>query len=73
MICLQEVSITWAGDLHVFFLSRGYAFVAAHYGAYFNNYMGKTPTIFSSLAGGNWLRGQPRMPSKYLVQWFAML
>lgn len=41
MICLQEVGIQWAGDLHVYFMARGYAFVTAHYGKHFNNYMGE--------------------------------
>ncbi|CBJ31273.1 conserved unknown protein [Ectocarpus siliculosus] len=40
VICLQEVGIGWAGDLHVYFMDRGYAFVTAHYGKHFNNYMG---------------------------------
>eukprot|EP00903_Cladosiphon_okamuranus_P007240 g7026.t1 len=40
VICLQEVGLEWAGDLHVFFMSRGYSFVTAHYGKAFNNYMG---------------------------------
>ncbi|CAN0432619.1 unnamed protein product [Ectocarpus sp. 12 AP-2014] len=40
VICLQEVGIQWAGDLHVYFMARGYAFVTAHYGKHFNNYMG---------------------------------
>lgn len=41
VICLQEVGIQWAGDLHVYFMARGYAFVTAHYGHHFNNYMGE--------------------------------
>ncbi|CAN0399712.1 unnamed protein product [Ectocarpus sp. 8 AP-2014] len=41
VICLQEVGIQWAGDLHVYFMARGYAFVTAHYGKHFNNYMGE--------------------------------
>lgn len=40
VICMQEVGIQWAGDLHVYFMARGYAFVTAHYGKHFNNYMG---------------------------------
>lgn len=38
---MQEVGIQWAGDLHVYFMARGYAFVTAHYGKHFNNYMGE--------------------------------
>lgn len=41
VICLQEVGIEWAGDLHVYFMARGYSFVTAHYGKRFNNYMGE--------------------------------
>lgn len=33
VICLQEVSIAWAGPLHAFFLQRGYTFVTHLYGA----------------------------------------
>eukprot|EP00904_Undaria_pinnatifida_P008588 jgi/Undpi1/485/HiC_scaffold_10.g03951.m1 len=40
VICMQEVGLQWAGDLHVYFMARGYAFVTAHYGKHFNNYMG---------------------------------
>lgn len=45
---MQEVGIQWAGDLHVYFMARGYAFVTAHYGKYFNNYMGESSFIHSS-------------------------
>ncbi len=40
VICLQEVGLQWAGDLHVYFMAKGYSFVTAHYGKAFNNYMG---------------------------------
>lgn len=40
IICLQEVSITWAGPLHAFFAAHGYYFTTAQYGGAFNNYMG---------------------------------
>ena len=42
VICMQEVGLQWAGDLHVYFMSRRYAFVTAHYGKHFNNYMGES-------------------------------
>lgn len=41
VVCLQEVSILWAGEFHVFFMARGYAFVTANYGNPHNGYMGK--------------------------------
>ena len=40
LICLQEVSISWAGKLHKFFVDRNYYFVTAQYGKPFDNYMG---------------------------------
>jgi len=40
VICLQEVSHTWAGSLHAYFASRNYHFVTALYGNRSNNYMG---------------------------------
>jgi 2',5'-phosphodiesterase len=40
VICLQEVSLAWTGPLHAFFASRRFHFVVAHYGSYFNGYMG---------------------------------
>ncbi|CAM9771725.1 unnamed protein product, partial [Hapterophycus canaliculatus] len=40
VICLQEVGVEWAGDLHVFFMAKGYTFITALYGKHFNNYMG---------------------------------
>ena len=40
VICLQEVSITWVGSLHVYFAKRGYTLVPALYGHKSNGYMG---------------------------------
>ena len=40
IICLQEVSHTWAGELHSFLSSQGYYLITAHYGRKFNGYMG---------------------------------
>lgn len=41
---MQEVSSKWAGDLHVFFVSKGYTFIGTHYGVPSTGYMGKTYT-----------------------------
>lgn len=49
VICMQEVGIQWAGDLHVYFMARGYAFVTAHYGKHFNNYMGEKARSSTSI------------------------
>jgi mRNA deadenylase 3'-5' endonuclease subunit Ccr4 len=40
IICLQEVSHTWAGKLHAFFAQRGYYFIATLYGSIWSGYMG---------------------------------
>ena len=40
VICLQEVSMLWAGDLHSHFAQRGYHFVFTGYGGRKNGYMG---------------------------------
>lgn len=40
IICLQEVSLPWAGPLHTFFASRHFHFVVASYGSYFSGFMG---------------------------------
>ncbi len=40
IICLQEVSQKWTGDLHVYFSSRGYHLISAPYGNKFDGYMG---------------------------------
>ena len=38
--CLQEISMTWSGDFHKFFLDRDYYFMPSLYGSSFSNYMG---------------------------------
>jgi|TARA_B100000524_G_scaffold208196_1_gene108892 hypothetical protein len=40
VICLQEVSSKWAGDLTPFFEANGYTLVTSLYGNRFNGYMG---------------------------------
>jgi len=40
IICLQEVSITWAAKLTTFFHERKYHFIVTNYGTRFNGYMG---------------------------------
>jgi len=40
VVCLQEVSMLWASDLHVWFHNRGYHFICSLYGSKFSNYMG---------------------------------
>jgi hypothetical protein len=40
IICLQEISQSWEGPLHVFFASHNYHFITGLYGRKFNNYMG---------------------------------
>ena len=40
VICLQEISQQWAGDLTTHFESHGYTFVTGLYGRSFNGYMG---------------------------------
>ena len=40
VICLQEVSLEWAGKLQVFFEANNYAFVVSNYGNVWNGYMG---------------------------------
>jgi 2',5'-phosphodiesterase len=40
VICLQEVSAQWVGELTPFFESQGYTFVSGNYGSPFNGYMG---------------------------------
>jgi len=40
IICLQEVSMKWAGSMHAWFAQRGYHFVLHNYGPPFNGYMG---------------------------------
>lgn len=40
VVCLQEVSRQWSGDLHVFFAKRGYSMINVGYGGKNNGYMG---------------------------------
>lgn len=40
IICLQEISRTWVGPLHVFCEKNGYHFVTSLYGSKFSGYMG---------------------------------
>ena len=40
VICLQEVSQPWSGELQVYFAERGYQMVCGCYGSKFNGYMG---------------------------------
>eukprot|EP00240_Pyramimonas_obovata_P003883 CAMPEP_0118938880 /NCGR_PEP_ID=MMETSP1169-20130426/27320_1 /TAXON_ID=36882 /ORGANISM="Pyramimonas obovata, Strain CCMP722" /LENGTH=374 /DNA_ID=CAMNT_0006882977 /DNA_START=262 /DNA_END=1386 /DNA_ORIENTATION=+ len=40
ILCLQEVPMEWAGDLHTFFQQRGFHFLVSLYGTPFNGYMG---------------------------------
>lgn len=40
IICLQEVSTAWAGNLHAYFAARGYHLITGLYGGKFNGYMG---------------------------------
>ena len=40
IICLQEVSTAWAGNLHTYFAARGYHLITGLYGGKFNGYMG---------------------------------
>jgi len=40
IICLQELTRSWEGPLHVFFEQRGYQLVTGLYGRAFNGYMG---------------------------------
>ena len=39
VVCLQEVSREWSGDLHAFFARQGYQFTTGLYGNPFNGYM----------------------------------
>ena len=40
VICLQELSREWCGDLHSFFQQQGYSLVSSMYGGSFTGYMG---------------------------------
>lgn len=41
IICLQEVSLAWSGELHHFFSSRGFHLMLASHGSHFSGYMGE--------------------------------
>ena len=45
IICLQEVSQLWAGQLHTYFSNRGYHFITGLYGNKFNGYMGVATAV----------------------------
>jgi len=49
IICLQEVSISWAGPLYAFFAERGYAMVSTSYGNVMNNFMGVAIAVPTSM------------------------
>ncbi|KAL7570373.1 hypothetical protein ACA910_017211 [Epithemia clementina (nom. ined.)] len=40
VVCLQEVSLDWAGALHTFFANQGFHLVTGLYGKPFNGFMG---------------------------------
>mmetsp|Transcript_14736 Transcript_14736/g.26384 ORF Transcript_14736/g.26384 Transcript_14736/m.26384 type:complete len:395 (+) Transcript_14736:29-1213(+) len=40
VLCLQEVSRSWEGELHTFFNKRSYTYIHSSYGYLFNGYMG---------------------------------
>lgn len=40
IICLQEISLSWASNLHSYFASNGYYLITGMYGSRFNGYMG---------------------------------
>mmetsp|Transcript_2520 Transcript_2520/g.5822 ORF Transcript_2520/g.5822 Transcript_2520/m.5822 type:complete len:432 (+) Transcript_2520:42-1337(+) len=40
IICLQEVSHSWLGELHTFFAKNKYTYIHDSYGYHFNGYMG---------------------------------
>lgn len=40
VICLQEISTLWSGNLQPFFIDRGYCMIDTHYGGKFNGNMG---------------------------------
>ncbi|KAG5183608.1 Endonuclease/exonuclease/phosphatase [Tribonema minus] len=40
VLCLQEVSLLWVGQLHVWLQQHGYTMVTANYGNRFNGHMG---------------------------------
>mmetsp|Transcript_90 Transcript_90/g.188 ORF Transcript_90/g.188 Transcript_90/m.188 type:complete len:396 (-) Transcript_90:111-1298(-) len=40
VVCLQEVSVTWVGELHSFFAKHDYHYIHTLYGGKFSGYMG---------------------------------
>lgn len=40
IICLQEISLDWVGNLHPYFAANNYYLVTSNYGNKFNGYMG---------------------------------
>ena len=40
IICLQEVSLKWSGELHSYFSNKNYYLITNSYGNKFNGYMG---------------------------------
>eukprot|EP00980_Cylindrotheca_fusiformis_P001488 scaffold346_cov116-Cylindrotheca_fusiformis.AAC.2 len=81
IICLQEVSQDWAGELHTFFANRGYYLVSGLYGKIFNGYMGcalawpmdsmKVLTVDISRLSDKRQGGWPKAPKKGMFSKFA--
>ena len=40
VICLQELSLEWTGELHPYFAEKNYYLITTQYGKKFNGYMG---------------------------------
>ena len=55
VVCLQEVSREWSGDLHAFFARQGYQFTTGLYGNPFNGC--PCPASFLRLATVRWRGG----------------
>ena len=82
VICLQEVSQRWSGELHAFFAANGYQFSTGLYGNKFNGYMGvavawpsktydlvgvDTCRVADTIVEGPWERGpKPGRVRKFL-------
>ncbi len=76
VVCLQEVSLEWAGKLHAFFERNGYTFIVSNYGNKSNGYMGvgvAYPRVKYELKGvdvtcvadtkpGGWWAPRPKEP-----------
>ena len=45
VVCLQEVSREWSGDLHAFFARQGYQFTTGLYGNPFNGLVARSAEI----------------------------